>query len=79
MLASVASYGGWVFPASRYEEPAKLIANPMTDSLQRLWSEFSGMTDNAKRIGLRGQKRFCYIFSIGTEVEHRGKGGSTGL
>jgi hypothetical protein len=42
--------------------------------LQRLWSEFSGMTDNAKKIGLRGKKRYYYIFSIGTEVEHRGKG-----
>jgi ribosomal protein S18 acetylase RimI-like enzyme len=41
---------------------------------KRLWSEFSGMTDNAKKIGLRGQKRYYYIFSIGTEVEHRGKG-----
>ncbi|CAG8412671.1 unnamed protein product [Penicillium salamii] len=41
---------------------------------KRLWSEFSGMTDNAKRIGLRGQKRYYYIFSIGTELEHRGKG-----
>lgn len=41
---------------------------------KRLWSEFSGMTDNAKKIGLRGQKRYYYIFSIGTEVEHRGRG-----
>ncbi|CAG7939015.1 unnamed protein product [Penicillium salamii] len=41
---------------------------------KRLWSDFSGMTDNAKRIGLHGQKRYYYIFSIGTEVEHRGKG-----
>ncbi|GLI79933.1 hypothetical protein PoHVEF18_008281 [Penicillium ochrochloron] len=41
---------------------------------KRLWSEFSGMTDNAKKIGLRGKKRYYYIFSIGTEVEHRGKG-----
>lgn len=32
------------------------------------------MTDNAKRKGLRGQKRYYYIFSIGTEHEHRGKG-----
>jgi phosphodiesterase/alkaline phosphatase D-like protein len=32
------------------------------------------MTDDAKRIGLRGQKRYYYIFSIGTEVEHRGRG-----
>lgn len=42
--------------------------------IQRLWFEFSGMTDNAKRKGLRGQKKYYYIFSIGTEVEHRGKG-----
>ncbi|KAF3392474.1 hypothetical protein F1880_008764 [Penicillium rolfsii] len=42
--------------------------------LRRLWCEFSGMTDNAKKIGLRGNKRYYYIFSIGTEVEHRGKG-----
>ncbi|KAK9855569.1 hypothetical protein MYU51_002115 [Penicillium brevicompactum] len=41
---------------------------------KRLWFEFSGMTDNAKRKGLRGQKRYYYIFSIGTELEHRGKG-----
>lgn len=41
---------------------------------QRLWSEFSGMTDNAKKVGLQGQKRYYYIFSIGTETEHRGKG-----
>lgn len=33
------------------------------------------MTDNAKREGLRGQKRYYYVFSIGTEYEHRGKGG----
>jgi hypothetical protein len=49
------------------------------DFLQRLWSEFSGMTDNAKKIGLRGKKRYYYIFSIGTEVEHRGKGLTTCL
>ncbi|CAL5875248.1 uncharacterized protein PFLUO_LOCUS9552 [Penicillium psychrofluorescens] len=42
--------------------------------VKRLWTEFSGMTDNAKRKGLRGQKRYYYIFSIGTEHEHRGKG-----
>ncbi|OQE00831.1 hypothetical protein PENVUL_c045G01183 [Penicillium vulpinum] len=42
--------------------------------LKRLWFEFSGMTDNAKRIGLRGQNKYYYIFSIGTEQEHRGKG-----
>ncbi|EPS29360.1 hypothetical protein PDE_04309 [Penicillium oxalicum 114-2] len=42
--------------------------------LKRLWSEFSGMTDNAKKVGLQGQKRYYYIFSIGTETEHRGKG-----
>ncbi|KAK5800794.1 hypothetical protein VI817_003006 [Penicillium citrinum] len=41
---------------------------------KRLWSEFSGMTDNAKRKGLHGQKEYYYIFSIGTEHEHRGKG-----
>ncbi|CEJ61193.1 hypothetical protein PMG11_09731 [Penicillium brasilianum] len=41
---------------------------------KRLWTEFSGMTDNAKKIGLRGQKQYYYIFSIGTEAEHRGKG-----
>lgn len=41
---------------------------------KRLWTEFSGMTDNAKEKGLRGQKRYYYIFSIGTEPEHRGKG-----
>lgn len=51
----------------------------MTDSFQRLWSELSGMTDNAKKIGLRGQKRYYYIFSIGTEVEYRGRGRSTGF
>lgn len=33
------------------------------------------MTDNAKRKGLRGKKQYYYIFSIGTEHEHRGKGG----
>jgi ribosomal protein S18 acetylase RimI-like enzyme len=32
------------------------------------------MTDNAKKKGLRGHKRYYYIFSIGTEPEHRGKG-----
>lgn len=32
------------------------------------------MTDNAKKKGLRGQKRYYYVFSIGTEYEHRGKG-----
>lgn len=32
------------------------------------------MTDNAKKKGLHGQKRYYYIFSIGTEPEHRGKG-----
>ncbi|KAJ5132074.1 Acyl-CoA N-acyltransferase [Penicillium atrosanguineum] len=42
--------------------------------LKRLWTEFSGMTDNAKRKGLGGQKRYYYVFSIGTEYEHRGKG-----
>lgn len=41
---------------------------------QRLLTEFSGMTDNAKRKGLGGQKRYYYVFSIGTEYEHRGKG-----
>ena len=51
----------------------------MTDSFQRLWSELSGMTDNAKRIGLRGQKQYYYIFSIGTEVEYRGRGRSAGF
>ncbi|KAJ5888618.1 hypothetical protein N7495_008659 [Penicillium taxi] len=40
----------------------------------RLWTEFSGMTDRAKKIGLHGQKRYYYIFSIGTKHEHRGKG-----
>jgi hypothetical protein len=37
-------------------------------------TEFSGMTDNAKRKGLGGQKRYYYVFSLGTEYEHRGKG-----
>ena len=37
------------------------------------------MTDNAKKIGLRGQKRYYYIFSIGTEVEYRGRGGNAGF
>lgn len=32
------------------------------------------MTDNAKRKGLHGRKRYYYVFSIGTEREHRGKG-----
>ncbi|KAJ5745257.1 hypothetical protein N7520_010439 [Penicillium odoratum] len=41
---------------------------------KRLWNDFSGMTDNAKKKGLRGQKRYYYIFSLGTELEHRGKG-----
>ncbi|KAJ5788745.1 Acyl-CoA N-acyltransferase [Penicillium paradoxum] len=41
---------------------------------KRLWFEFSGMTDNAKRKGLRGKSRFYYVFSLGTEREHRGKG-----
>ncbi|KAJ5676167.1 hypothetical protein N7462_009064 [Penicillium macrosclerotiorum] len=42
--------------------------------LKRLWTDFSGMTDNAKRKGLHGERRYYYIFSIGTEYEHRGKG-----
>ncbi|KAJ5212392.1 uncharacterized protein N7498_004038 [Penicillium cinerascens] len=42
--------------------------------LKRLLTEFSGMTDKAKRKGLGGQKRYYYVFSIGTEYEHRGKG-----
>ncbi|KAJ5171936.1 hypothetical protein N7492_004529 [Penicillium capsulatum] len=42
--------------------------------LKRLWTEFSGMTDNAKKKGLRGHQRYYYIFSIGTGYEHRGKG-----
>ncbi|KAJ5750596.1 Acyl-CoA N-acyltransferase [Penicillium manginii] len=42
--------------------------------LKRLWTEFSGMTDNAKRKGLHGEKRYYYVFSIGTEYDHRGKG-----
>lgn len=46
----------------------------MADTLQRLWSEFFGMTNNAKRKGLGDQKRYYYVFSIGTEYEHRGKG-----
>lgn len=45
-----------------------------TNISQRLWTEFSGMTDNAKQKGLHGQKRYYYVFSIGTEHEHRGKG-----
>ncbi|CAI7661545.1 unnamed protein product [Penicillium pancosmium] len=42
--------------------------------LKRLWTEFSGMTDNAKRKGLHGEQRYYYVFSIGTEHDHRGKG-----
>ncbi|CDM26315.1 Acyl-CoA N-acyltransferase [Penicillium roqueforti FM164] len=42
--------------------------------VKRLWFEFSGMTDNAKRLGLRGQSQYYYVFSLGTEHEHRGKG-----
>ncbi|KAJ5401106.1 hypothetical protein N7465_011595 [Penicillium sp. CMV-2018d] len=42
--------------------------------VKRLWFEFSGMIDNAKRKGLRGQSRYYYVFSLGTEHEHRGKG-----
>ncbi|KAJ5543573.1 Acyl-CoA N-acyltransferase, partial [Penicillium sp. DV-2018c] len=42
--------------------------------LKRLWCEFSGMTDNAKKKGLRGQRLYYYVFSLGTEREHRGKG-----
>lgn len=45
-----------------------------TDNDQRLWTEFSGMTDNAKRVGLGDQIRYYYVFSIGTERAHRGKG-----
>ncbi|KAJ5697023.1 hypothetical protein N7536_007435 [Penicillium majusculum] len=41
--------------------------------IKRLW-EFSGMIDNAKRKGLRGQSRYYYVFSLGTEHEHRGRG-----
>lgn len=37
------------------------------------------MTDHAKEIGLRGQKRYYYVFSIGTERAHRGKGTSYSL
>lgn len=44
------------------------------DLSQRLWTDFSGMTDHAKRKGLGGQKRYYYVFSIGTEYAHRGKG-----
>ncbi|KAJ5988580.1 hypothetical protein N7481_003790 [Penicillium waksmanii] len=44
---------------------------------KRLWTEFSGMTDNAKRKGLHGEKRYYYVFSIGTEHDHRGKGEPT--
>jgi hypothetical protein len=32
------------------------------------------MTDNAKKNGLRGHTQYYYVFSIGTEREHRGKG-----
>lgn len=32
------------------------------------------MIDNAKRKGLRGQSRYYYVFSLGTEHEHRGRG-----
>lgn len=32
------------------------------------------MTDNAKQVGLRGQTRYYYVFSIGTERAHRSKG-----
>jgi ribosomal protein S18 acetylase RimI-like enzyme len=42
--------------------------------LKRLWFEFSGMTDSAKGKGLRGQTKYYYIFTVGTEREHRGKG-----
>ncbi|OQE13201.1 hypothetical protein PENFLA_c052G02783 [Penicillium flavigenum] len=42
--------------------------------VKRLWTEFSGMTDNAKKNGLRGQTQYYYVFSIGTEREHCGKG-----
>ncbi|KAJ5206596.1 Acyl-CoA N-acyltransferase [Penicillium cf. griseofulvum] len=42
--------------------------------LRRLWFEFSSMTGNAKRNGLRGETKYYYIFTVGTEREHRGKG-----
>lgn len=32
------------------------------------------MTNNAKRVGLGDQMRYYYVFSIGTERAHRGKG-----
>jgi len=54
--------------------PARVSTESTAHLSQRLWTEFSGMTDNAKRKGLGGQKRYYYVFSIGTESEHRGKG-----
>lgn len=71
----------WKMGASGFKVqfPAKVKVKSTADWLQRLWSEFSGMADNAKKIGLRGKKRYYYIFSIGTEVEHRGKGVTTCL
>ncbi|KAJ5485591.1 hypothetical protein N7539_005579 [Penicillium diatomitis] len=52
----------------------KVRKGAMGESFKRLFSNFLGMTDNAKKIGLRGQQRYYYIFTIGTETEHRGKG-----
>lgn len=46
---------------------------------RRMLVEFTGLSEKAKKTGLKGEKRFYYIFFIATREDQRGKGLSSEL
>jgi hypothetical protein len=41
---------------------------------QRMLSEYTGLTNAAKKKALKGQKKFYYVFFVGTRYDSRGRG-----
>ncbi|KKK20505.1 hypothetical protein ARAM_001103 [Aspergillus rambellii] len=69
--------------------PGKLLDNPWTmipaglfsvlfrigiSGVLRMMADYSNPAKAAKKKGLKGHTRYYYLFAIGTEYEHRGKG-----
>ena len=46
---------------------------------QRMLIEYTGLTEAAKKKGLKGQKKFYYLFFIATRVDCQGRGLSSAL
>ena len=80
--------------AAVWVPPGKKIDNtwtiPQSGMLNVLWNcglrgcwrmlgEFQSQANAVKKKGLKGQKRFWYLWFIGTSRDRQGKGGCTGV